>query len=155
LNQRGTRLDEQDKEILELRPPGFVKEFTEYLDFTLTFSELESIVNQSSANSVWRDTLGAVGGVYLILDTGTGNQYVGSASESMGLFGRWSDYVCAGSYGHGGNEKLKPIAIEGRHQDLQFTVLNILPLADRKAILEHETRWKAKLGTRVFGLNPN
>jgi len=40
-------------------------------------------------------------------------------------------------------------------EDLQFTVLNIQPLADRKAILEHETRWKLKLGTRVFGLNPN
>jgi hypothetical protein len=73
----------------------------------------------------------------------------------MGLFGRWSDYVCTGTYGHGGHEGLRPIAAEGRHQDLQFTVLNILPLAERKAILEHETRWKVKLGTRVFGLNPN
>src|SRR5690242_12488865 len=28
-------LDQKDKAILELRPPGFVKEFTGYLDFTL------------------------------------------------------------------------------------------------------------------------
>src|SRR5581483_4299935 len=28
-------LDQKDKEILELRPPGFVKEFSGYLDFTL------------------------------------------------------------------------------------------------------------------------
>jgi hypothetical protein len=148
-------LDQKDKEIVEIRPPGFVKDFTEYLDFPLTFAELEDIVNHSSANSVWCDTLGAVGGVYLILDTRSGNQYVGSASGSLGLFGRWSDYVCVGGYGHRGNEKLKPIATEGRPHDLQFTVLNILPLAYRKAILAHETRWKEKLGTRVFGLNPN
>jgi hypothetical protein len=128
---------------------------TNYLDFSLMFSELRDIVSHSSANSVWRDTLSAVGGVYLILDTKKGDQYVGSASGINGIFGRWSDYVFADSYGHGGNERLKPIAAARREYDLQFTILNIVPLANKQAILRSECLWKEKLGTRAFGLNPN
>lgn len=148
-------LPDQDKPVIQVFPPGFVKEFTNYLDLLLTFSELRDIINNSSANTVWRDTLSAVGGVYLIVDTKKGDQYVGSASGSNGIFGRWSDYVSAGSYGHGGNERLKPIAAACREYDLQFTILNILPLANRQAILDNECLWKEKLGTRAFGLNPN
>ncbi|MFD6442208.1 GIY-YIG nuclease family protein [Peribacillus sp. NPDC060186] len=50
--------------------------------------------------------LSSVGGVYLIVDTTDGMQYVGSASGKEGLLGRWKEYA---KNGHGNNRKLKAI----------------------------------------------
>lgn len=44
----------------------------------------------------------------------------------------------------------------GRAQDLQFAVLQTLPLASTpKEVVDHERRHKVKLGSRAHGLNSN
>jgi hypothetical protein len=99
--------------------------------------------------------LASVAAVYLILDTKTGNQYVGSAYGEGGLLGRWRAYAKAA---HGGNKQLKELAAErsALAGDLQFAVLQTLPLASTpKEVIDHERRHKAKLGSRAHGLNSN
>ena len=46
--------------------------------------------------------MAAVNAVYLIVDTKTGDRYVGSTYGYDGLLGRWSVYVATG--GHGNNK---------------------------------------------------
>ena len=54
-------------------------------------------------NKQWKMMLSNVYGVYLILDTITGQQYIGSAYGKDGLWGRWSNYIHTK---HGGNKIL-------------------------------------------------
>src|SRR6185503_3532080 len=65
----------------------------------LTHGELRYLFEHQEANSEWRARLAAVAGVYLILATTTGRQYVGSATGIEGLWGRWAAYAVDG---HGG-----------------------------------------------------
>jgi hypothetical protein len=95
-----------DKQVLEIRPRGFVAEFPGYENVVLTFDELERIVEQPDANRVWHRTLEAVAGVYLIVDLRSGDQYVGSAYGERGILGRWETYVRTG---HGGNARLQAL----------------------------------------------
>lgn len=99
--------------------------------------------------------LASVAAVYLILDTKTGNQYVGSAYGEGGLLARWRTYA---KTAHGGNKQLKVLAAEraGLARDLQFAILQTLPLASTaKEVIDHERRHKAKLRSRAHGLNSN
>lgn len=147
-------LDGHDKSVFQLHPPGYVKDWTDYLGFTLTFDELTRVVRSRQANSPWRDALSATGGVYVILDTETGQQYVGSASgEGGGIFGRWTNYVETG--GHGGNVELIPIVNRGGAAKFVFSLLDVLPLSAKKQIVQREGLWKQKLGSRAHGLNKN
>jgi len=110
---------------------------------------------QESAHREWRARLSAVAGVYLILAETTGELYVGSATGSEGIWGRWRQY--AGD-GHGGNETLKALVAENDEYpgSFRFSVLQILPKSmAREDVIEREARFKAKLGSRAHGLNLN
>jgi hypothetical protein len=74
----------KEREILEIRPKRFVKEFTNYLDIILEFNELKALILDKDSDSIWKNKLSSVSGVYLILDSKTGNQYVGSAYGKEG-----------------------------------------------------------------------
>lgn len=84
---------EKDKEIVEILPKGYVKEFPGFDKIILSFRELEKIVVNPDANREWRRMLASVAGVYLILDTETGYQYIGAATGKDGIWGRWSKYI--------------------------------------------------------------
>jgi hypothetical protein len=146
---------ERDKEVMEILPPGFVRPFPGFLEFTLSYAELTRILQQPSAHRDWIRALGSVGGVYLITDRRTGKQYVGSAAGAGGVLARWRSYA---HNGHGGNRLLRKLV--GRHPrrryDLEFTILQILDksTADRE-VLSREVLFKRKLGSRAFGLNSN
>ncbi|NLY79690.1 MAG: GIY-YIG nuclease family protein [Lysinibacillus sp.] len=148
-------LNNNDKEVVQIVPKGYVMDFPGYLDFTLTYRQLVKIINDYDANRVWHKMLSSVGGVYLILDKKDGNQYVGSASGKEGILGRWKDYA---KNGHGDNKKLKEIleADPDRVYQFQYTILQTLPasLTTKEAIME-ENKYKEKLGSRAFGLNLN
>jgi hypothetical protein len=147
-------LPERDKEVLEIRPKGESLEvFEDYLDFTLTYKQLKYIVNNSDANYEWRARLSAVAGVYLILDSKTGQQYIGSAYGSKGIWGRWEEYA---RNGHGNNITLVSILNENpeRRDDFVFSILQILPKSCAKEkVIKIEHRYMFKLGTKVTGLN--
>jgi len=144
-----------DKEIVEILPEGYVMAFPGYQDFVLTYSELVKLIRNPETNREWFIKLSSVAGIYLIVDSATGKQYVGSAAGTRGIWGRWESYVKSG---HGGNKKLQEIIRNG-HQyvnNFQFTILRTLPITlTQKEVIEFEKLYKKKLGTKAFGLNSN
>ena len=95
----------------------------------------------------WQPILQAVRGVYLLVDTERGQQYVGSATGTENLWGRLMDYARTG---HGNNVELKRLG----PRPYQFSVLQALT-SDDEDILQAEAAWKKKLLSRKFGLNEN
>ncbi|MBD3831399.1 MAG: GIY-YIG nuclease family protein [Arcobacter sp.] len=144
-----------NKRVIEILPKGFVKSFTDYLDFILSFSELKEIIENKEANREWHNKLSSVGGIYLIVDTLNGNQYIGSAYGENGILGRWTRYVKE-------NMKENKALIElvsnnhGYENNFNFSILRTLPKSiTDKEVIQIENLYKAKLGTKVFGLNLN
>ena len=101
--------------------------------------------------------MAAVNAVYLIVDTKTGDRYVGSTYGYDGLLGRWSVYVATG--GHGNNKGMISHLKSVNHSchDLQFSVLQVLSKAlPDNQIIDAEALWKKKLLTyEPFGMNQN
>lgn len=148
-------LKEGSKEVIEILPRGYVREFPGYLDFTLSYNELRQIIKNPVSNRQWHLMLAAVAGVYLIIDLTDGSQYVGSAYGGAGVLGRWSTYA---DRPHGDNKELIKLIDENPDRALkfQFTLLRTLPktLSEKEVILI-EALYKKKLGSRAFGLNHN
>jgi len=145
-----------NKEVVELLPKGQLRPpFHDYLEFSLTYSELVELYDNEDANKEWRARLAAVGGIYLILATKSGAQYVGSAHGTEGIWGRWAAYA---RDGHGGNKLLKDLIARDSAYPAAFSysILQILPKTFAKSeVLEWEQRYKEKLGSRATGLNVN
>jgi hypothetical protein len=145
-----------NKEVIEILPKGQLRSpFRDYLEFTLTHAELVDLYCHEDANREWRARLAAVAGVYLILATTTGAQYVGSASGIDGIWGRWSAYA---RDGHGGNLLLRELldADPAYPAAFSYSILQILPKTfARDEVLGWEARYKEKLGSRAKGLNLN
>lgn len=147
----------RNKPVVELLPTGRIGEpFRDYLEFTLSHDELVRLYESPSANMEWQARLSAVAGVYLVLDTATGNQYVGSAHGAKGIWGRWRGYA---SNGHGNNRRLKELIAENPidyPRAFSYSILQILPRTSaHDVVLEWEQRYKKKLGSRATGLNAN
>lgn len=143
------------KAVVEVLPKGYVREFPGFLDFVLRFEELATVIANPVANREWHRMLGSVAGIYLILDTATGRQYVGSAYGEKGILGRWASYAKSG---HGGNEQLKSLILSrpDAKRDLRFSVLQTLPKTlTAREVIAYEVLHKQKLGTRAHGLNSN
>lgn len=143
------------KRIIELLPEGYVHEFPGFMEVVLRHHELAKLLKHRDAHREWHRMLGAVAGIYLILDTKTGSQYVGSAYGEGGILARWRNYA---ETVHGGNKQL--IALLGKRprlaEDLQFSILQTLPVTlTAKEVIAHEVRHKTKLGTKAHGLNSN
>lgn len=145
-----------NKEVLEIRSPGSsLAVFKDYLSFTLTFSELCELFRAPEANADWRARLSSVAGIYLVLATRSGHQYIGSATGAGGIWARWEDYA---KNGHGGNAELMKLvqAGEGYPESFTFSILQGLPLTTARAeVIELEKFYKEKLGSRATGLNRN
>ena len=95
----------------------------------------------------WQGALSSVSGVYLLVCPTTGEQYVGSAYGEGGFMGRWRSYA---TNGHGGNRLL--VAREKSHYAV--SILEVAsPDMSTSDIINRETAWKNKLGSRSHGLN--
>ncbi|WP_370759740.1 GIY-YIG nuclease family protein [Agathobaculum sp.] len=149
-----------EKEIVALMPhrnAQLVSKLTDFENMRLSFDELESIIAAPDFYSDWVGALSTTYAIYLITDTVSGKQYVGSAYGKNGLYGRWSEYV---NTRHGGNKKIKELLKEDseRYHKFQFSILQILPKSlavDNTSVIEIESLWKSKLNTIKFGLNDN
>ena len=99
----------------------------------------------------WQNRLTELFGIYLLVDS-KGNQYVGSAfSKEGGFLSRWKQYE---KTGHGGNKQLKKLKKE--QQVYTVSILETAPSSySKNQIIELESIWKNKLGTRAYGLNSN
>jgi len=143
------------REVVEILPPGYVREFPGFDDTLLSYAELQAIIAQPAANREWHRALGSVAGIYLITDTRDGRQYVGSAIGKDGLLGRWSGYA---RDGHGGNKLLRALLADdveaARH--FRFSILRAMPVTvTPNEVLASEVIHKRKLDSRAFGLNSN
>ena len=144
-----------EKEVVEILPTGYVADFPGYLDFVITYDELVGIISNPTAHREWHRMLAAVAGIYLIVDSVTGFQYVGSAYGEEGILGRWTEYS---KHPDGGNEKLRELITDkkGYESNFCFTILHILPKTlTMNQVIKYEVQYKKKLGTRAFGLNSN
>lgn len=133
--------------------PRGVNRFRGYRHVRLSWRQLQRIIKDRPED--WATALASVGGIYLIT-TADGRHYVGSASGTEGIWGRWASYVATG--GHGGNvalrDLLKPQAdhVEG----FQFSILETADTHTSPAdIIGRESHWKRVLGARATGLNLN
>jgi hypothetical protein len=143
------------KEIIQVYPKGYIGDFSNLLDFTLEYSELQRLIKSPDSNIDWYHNLSSVSGIYLILDQKTGMQYVGSACGNKGIWGRWESYA---KNGHGGNAELKELLQKDSNyaQNFRYSILQTLPSNyTAKQIIQHENLYKQKLGSRVHGLNRN
>ena len=146
----------KNKPVLEILPKGrSLEPFSDYLDFTLTYAQLQELVHHQSAHRDWYSSLSAVAGIYLILAETTGKQYVGSAYGLDGIWGRWSQYA---ANGHCNNELLRELVkSNSAYPDaFRYSILQVLPKTTTPTeVIRWESKYKSKLGSRVTGLNLN
>jgi hypothetical protein len=144
-----------NKVINEIVPPNYVMEFPGYYNFSLPYEKLSTMISNPESNREWQRMLSAVSGVYLILDSKSGKQYIGSAYSRGGIWARWTSYVRNPS---GGNSLLEQLLSKNlqRFHHFQFSILRVLePSSTKEKVLFQEKQTKFKLGSRAFGLNLN
>lgn len=129
-------------------------DFSGFDQVNIDYKTLKYIVSENIAS--WKSALSNVKGIYLIVDSLTGKQYVGSACGDDCIWQRWSEYA---KDGHGGNIELKKLLQtngEDYKYNFKYAILEICNMnLGNEYILQRETHWKEILLTRIFGLNQN
>lgn len=131
-----------------------IPQFRSYEDVVLPYGELKAIFSKEAES--WKNPLQSVNGIYLIQDTKTGKQYVGSTYGLEGIWGRWNAYFTTG--GHGGNKKLEELIKNDPDyaSNFQWCILQIMRLGiTEDEAIERENLYKRKFMTREFGYNKN
>ena len=85
----------------------------------------------------------------------TGLQYVGSAYGTEGILGRWQAYAHSG---HDGNLQLRELIAKNPNcvHAWQYSILTTLSQSvTRDEVIQLESLYKQKLGSRAHGLNCN
>ena len=120
----------------------------------IDYKTLKYIISDNISS--WKSALSNVMGIYLIVDTLTGKQYVGSAYGDECIWQRWSNYA---KDGHGGNIELKELLKENGEEykfNFKYSILEVCNMnLGSEYIIGRETHWKEVLLTRKFGLNKN
>lgn len=138
-----------DFELLELTREICKTSFPGYDKVDIPWKNLSELIETES----WRTALENQKGIYLITDTHTGKRYVGKASGSEMLLGRWKSYI---KNGHGGNIELKKLDFEYIKTYFKYTILEIFKsTTDETIILNREQWWKDVLMTcnKKYGYN--
>lgn len=124
--------------------------FPGYENVIWNYSQLETYVKNPEWYEDIVSALSRVNGVYLIVDKKDSKQYIGSAYNEEGIWGRWRDYVK--SEGTGDNVELKKIIEKdpSRKYYFQFSILSVIPHsgnmeADSKRARDMEILFKKKL----------
>ena len=131
-----------------------INDFNGFDNVNISYQTLRHIIENNI--STWKSALSNVKGIYLIADTLTGKQYVGSAYGEDCIWQRWSEYV---KNGHGGNIELKKVlqnnGIDYRY-NFKYSILEVCNMnLGNDYIIGRETYWKEVLMTRKFGMNSN
>lgn len=149
-------------EVKEILSKGFfdISTFNGYENVNLSFSELKHCVEKKE----WQDALQNQQGVYLLIDRKTGKQYVGSATGSDGIYGRWLSYVKSKNHAQendggehsGGNKRLKELGGEYIASNFNYIILEVFSHKVASSVIyDRESWWKNALHTREFGYNAN
>lgn len=131
-----------------------LSDFLGFDSVNIDYKTLKYIVSDNILS--WKSALSNVKGIYLIVDTNTGKQYVGSAYGDECIWQRWANYA---KDGHGGNVELKELLkINGQEYryNFKYSILEVCNMnLGNEYIISRETHWKEVLLTRKFGLNLN
>lgn len=123
--------------------------FPGYNNVNVSWQSLKNLITKDS----WRTALQNQKGVYLLIDSKTGKQYVGSAYGEDMILSRWKNYLqtC-----HGGNKRLKELGTDYIKDNFYFTILETFnENTCDQIIIDRESHWKEVLQTRKFGYNEN
>lgn len=131
-----------------------IDDFNGFDNVNISYQTLKHIIENNI--TTWKSALSNVKGIYLIVDTLTGKQYVGSAYGEDCIWQRWSEYA---KNGHGGNIELKEI-LQNNGTDyknnFKYSILEVCNMnLGNDYIIGRETYWKEVLVTRKFGMNSN
>ncbi len=129
--------------------------FNGYEELILSFDMLKEITDDPVLYESFHDALRSVYAIYLIVDTVSGQQYVGSAYGKGGLLNRWECYI---STKHGGNIKMIELlnTYPDRYKSFRFSILQILPkIITSDEVIYLESLYKSKLMSIKHGLNDN
>lgn len=120
----------------------FAEQMPDWRELVLTWAQLRVIPTS------WRTALSHWRGVYYIQDASDGKSYVGSASGSENLLGRWRNYADGGD---GGNKLL----LDRDPTKFRFSILQIVAHDLSSAeVVAIENTWKKRLQTQSpSGLN--
>ena len=141
------RADNQDKAILEIRRVFQEPAFPGFRNFRRLVNDIPGLPLN------WQEVLRSARGVYVLTCQRTGNLYIGAAHSEGGFLDRFLAYAADG---HGGNKLLKKNLRDNGDPVYQASILEVFqPSASVPEILEAESAWKEKLGSRAFGLNAN
>ncbi|WP_291382645.1 GIY-YIG nuclease family protein [Demequina sp.] len=127
--------------------PGFDR-------IALSYAQLQEVMSDSRYAS-WQTALGAVQGIYLIVDRSTGKLYVGKADGAQRILGRWKQYA---ETAHGGNVALREaLGIDPeRAQHFTWSLLRVFGSNTTPDEVDRaESHFKETLQTRKFGYNLN
>ncbi|MDE7163766.1 MAG: GIY-YIG nuclease family protein [Clostridia bacterium] len=131
-----------------------INDFNGFDNVNIPYQTLKHIIDNNIAT--WKSALSNVKGIYLIVDTLTGKQYVGSAYGEDCIWQRWSEYA---KNGHGGNIELKEILNTNDSDyknNFKYSILEVCNMnLGNDYIIGRETYWKEVLMTRKFGMNSN
>jgi len=121
--------------------------FPGYENVHISWNDLNRVINKNT----WKTALENQKGVYLITDKKTGKMYVGKASGTDMILGRWIAYV---RNGHGGNKDLKELEFEYIKENFWYSILDIFKSTIEDDIIQkREEWWKITLQTKPFGYN--
>ena len=157
----GLELDPKNGDAIAKMPLSHILDkrvaLTDFLGFdrvNIDYKTLKYIVSDNIQS--WKSALSNVKGVYLIVDTLSGKQYVGSAYGDECIWQRWTNYA---KDGHGGNVELKELLKvngEAYKYNFKYAILEVCNMnLGNEYIIARETHWKEVLLTRRFGLNKN
>lgn len=140
--------------VIEILPSAYTGEaFPGYARVEHDFHVLEAIFKNQRND--WKTALSSVNGIYAICDRSNGKTYIGSASGTESIWGRWACYI---GDGHGGNVKLRKLikekGIDYARVNFRFSILEIMEKAN-PSVIEREVHWKNALATREHGYNDN
>lgn len=143
------------KPVIELRPKSSESPFPGYLDVNLALNDLQAMIHDRYGWVDWKRRLAAVSAIYMIMDTATGRQYIGSAAGRGGLLARWTDYAKSC---HGDNAELRALLVSdpSSRSRLRFSIIEVLPLGMNVIeVRNREQIVKGKFGMGRLGLNRN
>ena len=145
----------RDMEIIYIKEkPSSIMEFPGFDNVNINRETFETIFSESIAS--WKNALSTVIGIYLIVDTKTGKQYVGKADGKDCLWQRWKTYY---ENAHGNNTKLKQLIKENGPEykyNFKYSVLEVCNMnLGEDYINKREKYWKDVLMTNDYGLNDN
>jgi len=127
-----------------LEQSAFDEAMPKWNEFCLSWEQIKVLPSR------WKNSLREWRGIYYIHDTSDNKAYIGSASGTENILGRWQNYAASG---HGTNKLLR----ERDPRNFKFSVLErVSPDMNQSDLVTQENSWKVRLSTRhPCGLNDN